>query len=84
VPTEEEAERLREQVLAAHDELVRRDEAFRAWDHEVAQLRGEVESLKRQVRELESTLEAMRNTRAWRLAERWWAIRRRIRGGARP
>ena len=75
---------MREQLLAAHEELVRRDEAFRAWDHEVAQLRGERDALERQVHELEGTVAAMRDTRAWRLAERWWSIRGRLRGEARP
>jgi chromosome segregation ATPase len=78
VPTDDEAARLGEQLLAAHEQLVQRDEAFRAWDHEVAELRTQLDSAKRQIEELQSTLDAMRATRAWRLAERWWAIRGRL------
>lgn len=75
---DDEAAELREQVLVAHRELLRRDEAFRAWDHEVAQLRSELDSTKAQIEQLQATIGTMKNTRAWRLAERWWAVRARL------
>ena len=75
---DDEADELRAQLLVAHEELVRRDEAFRAWDHEVAQLRRELESTKAQIAELQAAIDEMRGTRAWRLAERWWGLRARL------
>jgi len=50
---------LRAELLAAHEELLRRDEAFRAWDEETARLQDErerfrelYESARSQVEEL--------------------------------
>ena len=90
---------MRRQLLIAHEELLRRDQAFGAWENEVAGLRVQVdevhaelervraeynsltESASRQVAELQAAMEAMKATRAWRLAERWWSLRERV---ARP
>ena len=76
---------LRAELLAAHEELLRRDKAFRAWDEETARLRDErerfrelYESALSQVEELQAGMDAMRATRAWRLAERWWSLRGRV------
>src|SRR5215207_8566822 len=76
---------LRNELLAAHEELLRRDEAFRAWDEETARLRDErerfrqlYESARSQVDELQAGLDGIRATRAWRLAERWRTLRGRL------
>lgn len=76
---------VRAALLAAHEELLRRDEAFRAWEDETARLRAErdrfkelYESARDQVAELQAGMDAMRATRAWRLAERWWVVRAKV------
>jgi septal ring factor EnvC (AmiA/AmiB activator) len=97
-------ENLRTQLTVAHEELLRRDQAFRAWESEVAELRGELrrigewasklegelkrveaelervnDSASRRIAELEAVIAAMKATRVWRSAERWWAFRGRFR-----
>ena len=87
--TDEEVEGLRRQLLLAHEGMLERDQAFRAWEDRVSALEAELErvrgaydelseSASRQVAELQAAMEAMKATRAWRLAERWWGLRAKV------
>jgi SAM-dependent methyltransferase len=82
---------LRKMLLDAHQQLFQRDEEFgrvraeelQARDEEIEWLRGilhtrdeEIEWLRGVAADREERLASMANTRTWRLAERYWRIKR--------
>ena len=61
---------LRRHLDDAHRQLLERDTAFRFSEERIEQLRQQLEETQAWALELESTLEGMQATRAWRFA-RW-------------
>jgi hypothetical protein len=49
-------------------------------DHLIAELQGELSTVRAELRELEARYEAMRSSQAFRLASRIWALRNALRG----
>jgi chromosome segregation ATPase len=76
----------------AHEQMVARDAAFHAWEEELrrrderiarleehtAELEDELRDAGEHIRHLTATIDAMRKTRAWRLATRYWDVRDRV------
>ncbi|MEZ5102653.1 MAG: glycosyltransferase [Thermoleophilia bacterium] len=76
---------LRAELVRTQREIEAREEDYRAAEHEVRwrdvelEARGaELERLRAEVAHLKGVVEAMRATGAWRAAERFWALRRRL------
>jgi hypothetical protein len=80
---------LARELVELHEQLLARDTAFRAWDERVAALEREKEDLAREmtqrldqaaaeIRELSGTIAEMQATRIWRIGERYWRTRGRL------
>jgi ubiquinone/menaquinone biosynthesis C-methylase UbiE len=67
---------LRRTVLDAHAQLLQRDEEFRS--RYEAEMRPKEEEIA-WLREVVTNLEAMRTTRVWRVGERYWRFKERLR-----
>jgi SAM-dependent methyltransferase len=76
---------LRRTVLDAHTQLLQRDEEFRSrYEAEMRPKEEEITWLREVVTNLQAELEAMRITRVWRIGERYWRFKERLRRVARP
>jgi len=61
---------LRRHLDEAHRQLLERDTAFRSSEEQIEELRRQLSETQAWARELESTLQEMQATRAWRFARR--------------
>jgi hypothetical protein len=76
---------LKEELLKLHQQLLDRDDAFRAWDERVDALQREKLDLSQAKLDLsqrlaraEADIRAMQSTRLWRLGSRYWNTRDRV------
>lgn len=73
---------LREELLDAHEQLLRRDDAFRSWDREIERREDEIRLRDKEIQKLlgelarlKETVSEMEATRVWRLGQRYWHLR---------
>ncbi len=71
---------LRRTVLDAHAQLLQRDEEFRSrYEAEMRPKEEEIAWLREVITNLRAELEATRATRVWRIGERYWRFKERLR-----
>ena len=84
---------LAKELVELHEQLLARDTAFRATDERVAAIEREKEELAQEmterldqaaaeIRSLSESIQAMQATRIWRLGERYWRTRDRLKAFA--
>jgi predicted nuclease with TOPRIM domain len=77
---------LKDELVELHAQLLARDTEFREFDERVAALKHEKEAVAEemdrrlqeaatQIRNLSETIDAMQQTRIWRLGARYWSMR---------
>jgi chromosome segregation ATPase len=77
-----EKDTLEAELIELHEQMLARDNAFRAWEDRVdalerdkEQMRQRLEEAAAEIRELSETIAGMHATRIWRLGERYWRTR---------
>lgn len=87
-------DKLADELVAQHEQLLLRDAAFHAWEEElrirdeklrirddrIAALEYDQTRAGAHIRELTAAIEAIQTTRLWRLGERYWTLRDRMKG----
>ena len=69
---------LKEELLKLHQQLLDRDDAFRAWDERVEALEREKLDFSQRLARAEGDIRAMQSTKLWRLGSRYWNTRDRV------
>jgi hypothetical protein len=80
-------DKLAAELVAQHEQLLLRDAAFHAWEEElrirddrIAALEYDQTRAGAHIRELTAAIEAIQTTRLWRLGQRYWKLRDRVKG----
>ncbi len=80
-----EKDTLEAELVELHEQLLARDNAFRAWEDRVdalkrdkEQMRQRLEEAAAEIRELSQTIAGMHATRIWRWGQRYWSARERV------
>ena len=80
-------DKLADELVDQHEQLLLRDAAFHAWEEElrirddrIAALEYDQTRAGAHIRELTAAIEAIQTTRLWRLGERYWKLRDRVKG----
>jgi len=69
---------LKEELLKLHQQLLDRDDAFRAWDERVEALEREKLDLSQRLSRAEGDIRAMQSTKLWRIGSRYWNMRDQV------
>ena len=80
-----EKDTLEAELVELHQQMLARDNAFRAWEDRVdalkrdkEQMRQRLEEAAAEIRELSQTIAGMHATRIWRWGQRYWSARERV------
>lgn len=81
---------LLESLADAQEQMAARDAFFHSWEEElrlrderIASLEDDLREAEEHIRHLTTTIDAMRTTRAWRVATAYWNIRDRLKSVSR-